>query len=200
MTYRGTKCAAQLRWCWMKSWGWNCSVLPGCWSWDLEWMANMCCCSRWQMTYASDRWFREYEKNAKESMVKLNLKCSEEDLMALAFRRKLHTNGWLYLSARLCALGEDAFEYAPAVIREVQNTWKPYSTKEIRLEARCCNWCRTWKLCLWISSKWMYWRRKRSMRDATQRWEEWEWDGRHPFFPRAFGEPPATDCELRERR
>ena len=32
-----------------------------------------------------------------------------------------HNNVWLYLSPRLCTLGEDAFEHAPAVIKEMQD-------------------------------------------------------------------------------
>ena len=39
--------------------------------------------------------------------------------MALALRTKPHTNAWLYLSPRLCTLGEDAFKHAPAVIKEM---------------------------------------------------------------------------------
>ena len=38
----------------------------------------------------------------------------------LCFRQtKPHTNAWLYLSPGLCTLGEDAFEHAPAVIKEI---------------------------------------------------------------------------------
>ena len=44
---------------------------------------------------------------------------AEEDLMAMALRAKPHTNAWLYLSLRLCTLGEDAFEHARAVIKEI---------------------------------------------------------------------------------
>ena len=44
---------------------------------------------------------------------------AEEDLMALASRTKPHNNLWLYLSPRPCTLGEDAFEHAPAVIKEI---------------------------------------------------------------------------------
>ena len=44
---------------------------------------------------------------------------AEEDLMAMALRTKPHNNLWLYLSPRLCTLGEDAFEHAPAVIKEI---------------------------------------------------------------------------------
>ena len=45
---------------------------------------------------------------------------AEEDLMALALRTKPHTNSWLYLSPRLCTVGDDTFAHAPAVIKEVQ--------------------------------------------------------------------------------
>ena len=39
--------------------------------------------------------------------------------MALALRTKPHTNSWLCLSQRVGTLGEDAFEHAPAVIKEI---------------------------------------------------------------------------------
>ena len=52
-------------------------------------------------------------------MVGKNMTSAEEDLMALALRTKPHTNAWLYLSPILCTLGEDAFEHAPAVIKEI---------------------------------------------------------------------------------
>ena len=39
--------------------------------------------------------------------------------MALALRTKPHTNSWLYLSSRVCTLGEDAFEHAPAVTKKI---------------------------------------------------------------------------------
>ena len=44
--------------------------------------------------------------------------------MAVALRTKPHTNSWLYLSPRVCALGEDAFEHAPAVIKEIHGYLK----------------------------------------------------------------------------
>ena len=52
-------------------------------------------------------------------MVRKNMTSAEEDLMAMALRTKPHNNVWLYLSPRLCTLGEDAFEHAPAVIKEI---------------------------------------------------------------------------------
>ena len=61
---------------------------------------------------------RDYAENEQERTVRKNLTSAEEDLMALALRTKPHTNSWLYLSPRLCTLGEDAFEHAPAVIKE----------------------------------------------------------------------------------
>ena len=44
---------------------------------------------------------------------------AEEDLMALALRTEPRTNSWLNLSPRFCTLGEDAFENAPGVIKEI---------------------------------------------------------------------------------
>ena len=70
---------------------------------------------------ANDLWFRQldYARNAQGRTVRRNLTSAEEDLMALALRTKPHTNSWLYLSPRVCALGQDAFEHAPAVIKEI---------------------------------------------------------------------------------
>ena len=70
---------------------------------------------------ANDLWFRQmdYVRNAQEKMFRKDLTSSEEDLMALALRTKPHTNSWLYLSPRVCTLGEDTFEHAPAVNEEI---------------------------------------------------------------------------------
>ena len=70
----------------------------------------------------TDLWFRQmnYAENEQGRTVRKNMTSAEEDLMALALRTKPHTNSWLYLSPRLCTLGEDAFEHAPAVIKEIQ--------------------------------------------------------------------------------
>ena len=70
---------------------------------------------------ANDLWFRQvyYVRNAQRRTVRRSLTSGEEDLMALALRSKPHTNSWLYLSSKVCTLGEDAFEHAPAVIKKI---------------------------------------------------------------------------------
>ena len=70
---------------------------------------------------ANDLWFRQMDhaENEQGRTVRKNMTSTEEDLMALALRTKPHPNAWLYLSPRLCTLGEDAFEHAPAVIKEL---------------------------------------------------------------------------------
>ena len=70
---------------------------------------------------ANDLWFRQMDhaENEQGRTVRKNVTSAEEDLMALALRTKPHTNACLYLSPRLCTLGEDAFEHAPAVIKEI---------------------------------------------------------------------------------
>ena len=75
---------------------------------------------------ANDLWFRQmdYVRDAQEMMVSRNLTSSEEDLMALALRTKLHTNTWLYLSPRVCTLEKDAFEHAPANIKKIHEYLK----------------------------------------------------------------------------
>ena len=69
----------------------------------------------------NDLWFRQmdYAENEQGRTVRKNMTSAEEDLMALALRTKPHTNSWLYLSPRLFTLGEDAFEHAQAVIKEI---------------------------------------------------------------------------------
>ena len=66
-------------------------------------------------------WFRQMDhpENEQGRTVRKNMTSAEEDLMALALRTKPHTNSWLYLSPRLCTVGEDAFAHAPAVIKEI---------------------------------------------------------------------------------
>ena len=70
---------------------------------------------------ADDLWFRQMDHAEKEQgrTVRKNMTSAEEDLMAMALRTKPHNNLWLYLSPRLCTFGEDAFEHAPAVIKEI---------------------------------------------------------------------------------
>ena len=58
-------------------------------------------------------------KAYRNSVLYVNLVSAEEDLMAMALSTKPHNNLWLYLSPRLCTLGEDTFEHAPAVIKEI---------------------------------------------------------------------------------
>ena len=67
----------------------------------------------------NDLWLRQvdYARNAQGRTVRRNLTSAEEDLMAL--RTKPHTNTWLYSSLRVSALGEDTFEHAPAMIKEI---------------------------------------------------------------------------------
>ena len=70
---------------------------------------------------ADDLWFRQMDhaENEQGRTVRKNMTSAEEDLMAKALRTKPHNNLWLYLSPILCTLGEDAFEHAPAVIKEI---------------------------------------------------------------------------------
>ena len=71
---------------------------------------------------ADDLWFRQMDhaENEQGRTVRKSMTSAEEDLMAMALRKKPHNNVWLYLSPRLCTLVEDAFERAPAVIKEIQ--------------------------------------------------------------------------------
>ena len=75
---------------------------------------------------ANDLWFRQvdYARNEQGMTVRRSLISAEEDLMALTLRTKPHTNSWLCSSPRVCTLGEDAFEQAPAVIKEIHGYLK----------------------------------------------------------------------------
>ena len=67
---------------------------------------------------ANNLWFRQtdYVMDEKGNLVRRNALSTEKDLKALTLRTKPHTNPWLYLSPRLCALWQDAFDNAPAVV------------------------------------------------------------------------------------
>ena len=83
---------------------------------------------------ANDLWFRQmdYVRNEQGRMVRRNMTSAEEDLMVLALRTKPHTNSWLCLSPRVCTLGEDAFEHATVVIKEVHTYLKNlFNEKEL---------------------------------------------------------------------
>ena len=75
---------------------------------------------------ANDLWFRQmdYARIKQWRTVRRNMTSAEEELMALALRTKPHTNAWLCVSPRVCTLGEDAFEHAPAVIKEIHTYLK----------------------------------------------------------------------------
>ena len=70
---------------------------------------------------ADDLWFRQMDhaENEQGRTARKNMTSEEKDLMALFLRTKPHTNAWLYLSPRLCTLGVDALEHAPAIIKEI---------------------------------------------------------------------------------
>ena len=75
---------------------------------------------------ANDLWFRQmdYARKDQGRTVRRNMTSVEEDLMALALRTKPHTNAWFCLSPRTCTLGEDAFEHATAVTKEIHTYLK----------------------------------------------------------------------------
>ena len=72
---------------------------------------------------ANNLYFRQtdYVRNEGGTMVRTNATSPKEDLGAIAFRTIPHNNRWLYQSPRLCSLGQDAFDHAPAVIREIHH-------------------------------------------------------------------------------
>ena len=65
-------------------------------------------------------WFRQtdYVRDERGNSVRRNALSADEVLKAMALRTKPHNNLWLYLSPRLCA-GQDAFDHAPEVVRDI---------------------------------------------------------------------------------
>ena len=143
---------------------------------------------------ANDLWFRQmdYVRNAQENMFRKNLISSEEDLMALALRTKPHTNSWLYLSPRVCTLGEDTFEHAPAVNEEIHVYLKNLLNEQELAGGKMLQLMQdviTMSIDRFqtdISPQ------RHNTKDLTQFWEEWEWDGGHSSCPCATRGPPAT--------
>ena len=133
---------------------------------------------------ADDLWFRQMDhaENEQGRTVRKNMTSAEEDLMAMALRTKPHNNLWLYLSPRLCTLGEDKFEHAPAVIKDI------HVYLENLFDARELAGGMMLKFMQDVNtmSKLKYWPRGHNMNDQMPSWVEWEWDGRHPSFRRAI--------------
>ena len=98
----------------MKGWDWNFQTRPTI---ENEGMSDE---HELVQQLANDLWFKQmdYLMNEGGTMVRRNETSTEEDHRAMASRTKPHTNPWLCLSPRLCTLGQHAFDYAPAVIRE----------------------------------------------------------------------------------
>ena len=75
---------------------------------------------------ANNLWFRQtdYVREERGNLMRRNALSTKEDLKAMALRTKPHSNPWWYLSPRLCALGQDAFDGSPAVVREIHQYLK----------------------------------------------------------------------------
>ena len=63
-------------------------------------------------------------RNETGHLVRRNALSTEEELKCMALRTKPHTNPRLYLSSRLCALGQEAFDYASAVVKDIHQYLK----------------------------------------------------------------------------
>ena len=82
---------------------------------------------------ANNLWFRQtdYVRDERGNFARRNALSAEEDLKAMALRTKPHANPWLYLTPRLCVLGQDAFDNAPSVVREIhQNLQRILDVRE----------------------------------------------------------------------
>ena len=104
--------------------------------------------------------------------------------MAIALRTKPHNNSWLYLSPRMCTLGEDAFEHAPAVTKQIHAYLKNLlDDRELAggMMLQFMQDVNTMSLDKFqadiLATRAQY---------EQSTWVEWEWDGRHPSCRRAI--------------
>ena len=73
-------------------------------------------------------WFRGMDLNSKEQR-RNNSKDTRAHLEAMVLRTKPEANQWLHLTLRVAALGSDAFEQGPVMIRKIH----AYLVKEVNL-------------------------------------------------------------------
>ena len=92
--------------------------------------------------------------------------------MALALRTKPHTNSGLYLSPRICKLGEDAFEHDPAVIKEIHEYLKNLLNERELAGGKTLQLMQDVKRCHWTNSQQKFWPQRHNTKDLTQPWEE----------------------------
>ena len=141
---------------------------------------------------ADDLWFREVDYARKEQgrTVRRNLTSAEENLMALVLKTKPQTNSWLCLSPGVCTLREDAFEHGPAVIKEIHEYPRNLFNErelagsmllQLRQDVNKISLDRFQADILTTSAQY----------ERSDRWEEWEWDGRHPSCLRVTRGPPG---------
>ena len=117
---------------------------------------------------------------------------AEEDLMALAFRMKPHPNAWLCLSPKMCTMGEDAFEHASAVIKEIHTYLKKNLFNERELAGgvmlQLMQDVNTMSLD-GFQADILATRAQYERSDAI--FLKWEWDGRHLPCQRVTRGPPG---------
>ena len=77
---------------------------------------------------SNDLWFRGMEKK-EEGERRKNSKETRAHLEAMVLRTKPEANQWLHLSLRIAALGAEAFERGPVMIRKIHT----YLVKEMNL-------------------------------------------------------------------
>ena len=78
---------------------------------------------------SNDLWFRAMEVTGE----KARRKNSQETMEAMVLRTKPEANQWLHLSPRVAALGADAFEHGPVMIKQIH----AYLLKEVTLNGKC---------------------------------------------------------------
>ena len=71
---------------------------------------------------SNDLWFRGMEIKEEEERRK-NSKETRAHLEATVLRTKPEANKWLHLNPRIAALGTDAFERGPLMIKKIKPTW-----------------------------------------------------------------------------
>ena len=77
---------------------------------------------------SNDLWFRGMEIK-KEGEKRQNSKETSAQLEAMVLRTKPEANNWLHLTPRVAALGAEAFELGPAMIKKIH----AYLTEELKL-------------------------------------------------------------------
>ena len=110
---------------------------------------------------SNDLWFRGMDIK-EEGERRKNSKNTRAHLEAMVLRTKPEANQWLHLTPRVAALGADAFEQGPVMIRKIH----AYLVKEVNLAENGLRW----------------WKGKKALNGLIACWKGWEPDGQRPSW------------------